>query len=195
MPTVKYATDTQVRGAIARWRGNVSAAADELGIQPKNLRKRLETLGIDLQALRQAEGATGAGRVAPLGPSWPSGPHSIRAASPAPRASTGRQSGAGLSPPGGAPPNLRGVETAAAVAERDAPIKAVAPRLRPLRLRPASVDRLREAKLDVGARLRIETDENSLLNQFFDEAFEAWLAGKLGGTSEPEPASPGRKKK
>lgn len=184
VPTIKYATDLQVRGAIMRWRGNVTAAADELGIQPKNLRKRLETLGIDLPLLRLESESMGAGPLAPISPSRPV-PHLAPPSTPsASRSGTGRQNAGGLSPAAGDPPNLRGVESAAAVDEQAAPIKGVAVRIKPLRLRPASLDRLREAKLDVGARLRVETDENTLLNQFFDEAFDSWLSSKLGTSAD-----------
>lgn len=168
-----------------RWRGNVTAAADELGIQPKNLRKRLDTLGMNLAALRRGEGAGGVGAVAPLDPRGPSRVPQPLAAPPAPRGGTGRKSGTGLSRSEASAPILRDVSTtAAATEEREAPIKGVTVKPKPLRLRPEHQDRLRNAKLDLGARYRVETDENTILDQFFEEAFEPWLRSKL----DPAPA-------
>jgi hypothetical protein len=39
--------------------------------------------------------------------------------------------------------------------------------------------RLREAKFDLAARYRVDTDEKALLDQFFREAFEGWLRTKM----------------
>src|SRR5437867_2273928 len=49
----------------------------------------------------------------------------------------------------------------------------------PPRVLPAHVDRLREAKFDLSARYRVETDETAVLAQFIEEAFSGWLASKL----------------
>jgi DNA-binding transcriptional LysR family regulator len=173
-----------------RWRGNVTAAADELGIQPKNLRKRLDTLGMDLAALRRGEGAEEAGTMTPRDPR---GPSPVRRPPEAPSASvraTGRKNESGLSRSGASAPILRDVSTtAAAMEENEAPIKGVTVKPKPLRLLPANQERLRDAKLDLGARHRVETDESTILNQFFEEKFEPWLREKL------EPAAAGKRKK
>lgn len=190
MAILKYATDTEVRGAILRWRGNVTAAADELGIQPKNLRKRLETLGISLSALRSGEGVMGVGRVAPLTPSGSLGSDCPPEGPLAPSSGTGRKSGAGLSRSRSQAATFHAV--ASAMAERDvveAPVRAAAGQKKPLRLLPGNQERLRDAKLDLGAKHRVETDESTILNQFFEEAFEPWLRSKLG------PAKPAKAKR
>ena len=179
MTTARYATDAQVEGAIQRWRGNVSAAADELGIQPKNLRKRLESLGIDLVAVRHPRGAS---VVVPLGPHGPS-----RSTAPEiPTGATGRESGGGPFRPVGEARRFGLVQ-----AEEAVPIESIrsAPqRPKPLRLQPPNQDRLRQARLQVAARLQIDTDETVMLNQFFEEDFEAWLASKLGAAeAKPQP--------
>jgi hypothetical protein len=186
---VKYTTDAQVREAIMRWRGNVTAAADELGIQPKNLRKRLDTLGMDLAALRRGEGAVEASTMAPLNPI---GPPSVRrplSTPSAPALAAGRKNATGPSRPDASAPILRDVSTttAAAAEEQEAPIKGVTVKPKPLRLRPEHQDRLRNAKLDLGARYRIETDENTILDQFFSEKFEPWLREKLEPSPPPKP--------
>lgn len=183
---MKYATDSEVRGAILRWRGNVTAAADELGIQPKNLRKRLESLGISLATLRAGMGAEGVGQVAPLVPPGP-GPVACPPRGPVdPRIPSGRKSGGGLSRRPHATTNFPTVTSATATmtaAGGEAPVRAAAGQKKPLRLLPANQERLRDAKLDLGARHRVETDESTILNQFFEEAFDPWLKSKLGPTS------------
>ena len=45
------------------------------------------------------------------------------------------------------------------------------------------VERLREAKYDLAARWRVDTDEQAILLQFIDEAFGPWVASKLEAKS------------
>lgn len=176
-----------------RWRGNVTAAADELGIQPKNLRKRLETLGLDLSAVRHAGGAMGASGPTPIDPSGPRASSRPLPTPLGPSRATGRKTATGLSRSDARAPILRDVSnTAMATEEQEAPIKSVTVKPKPLRLRPEHQDRLRNAKLDLGARYRVETDENAILDQFFEESFEPWLRTKLdqpkarGKKSDPQ---------
>jgi tRNA G46 methylase TrmB len=68
---------------------------------------------------------------------------------------------------------------ATATKDEEAPIKSARIPQRPTRLLPEHQEQLREAKLDFGARFRIETDETAILNQFFEEEFQAWKAKKL----------------
>ena len=70
--------------------------------------------------------------------------------------------------------------TLAARAASPSPIKTRPRRPTPLRLLPAHEVLLREAKFDLAARYRVETDQNTILEQFIEEAFPAWLAVKLG---------------
>lgn len=57
---------------------------------------------------------------------------------------------------------------------------APAPHPRSIRVSPALYSRLREAKFDLQAKLRQELDEADVLEAFVGEAFEEWLAEKLG---------------
>ena len=59
------------------------------------------------------------------------------------------------------------------------PIRASVARHAPVRVLPAHQDRLREAKFDLCARYRVETNENAILAQFLEEAFPEWLPSKL----------------
>ena len=59
------------------------------------------------------------------------------------------------------------------------PIKAKPTRYKLIRVRPDIQARLREAKYDLMARYRVDIDEQAILEQFFEEAFEGWLGGKL----------------
>lgn len=75
---------------------------------------------------------------------------------------------------------LGGMQTEAPEQTTAAPIKAAPSGARkPLRLPTPHQGRLREAKLDLAAKFRIETTENLILEQFFEEAFEPWLRAKL----------------
>ena len=65
------------------------------------------------------------------------------------------------------------------------PIRARVRRDKLIRVRPSIQARLREAKYDLMARYRVDIDEQAILEQFFEEAFEGWLQGKLGET-EPD---------
>ena len=56
MTVRKRISNRRISEALEIWCGNITAAAQSLGIQPKNLRKRVKELGIDLGPLR-AKGA------------------------------------------------------------------------------------------------------------------------------------------
>lgn len=79
--------------------------------------------------------------------------------------------------------SLRVVQAAAAKVESEAepqlPVRVTKARTQPTRLTPPQQDRLRERRLDLQARFRIETDDNTILQQFFDEAFDRWVKDKL----------------
>lgn len=167
---LKVSTQEVVNALLAR-RGNVQAAAEDLGLTRNGLYDRIERLGLDLAGFR----SSGVRTVSPITtvPSM----RSIRA--PQVHASkTARDQ----FPSAARPPIVRAMDTAA----EELPIRAVPQRPRPLRLKPDHQDRLRDAKLDLGARYRIETNENAILDQFFDEAFEVWLESKL---TPQEPAA------
>ncbi len=165
--------------ALLRHRGNVLAAAEDLAMSRKNLYQRIGGLGLDLPAIRR----TDLRRVVPLtrymGDMRPPGigtGHETTVAETA--------SGPLLS--GSVGRNLRPMQAAAKDEDAQGPIRAMAPRQRTIRLRPDFQDRLREAKLEFLIRFRIETDENLILDQFFEECFTPWLQAKLQPQAEPK---------
>lgn len=162
-------SNEDVRKTIATWRGNVEAAAADLGLTPRNLRKRLERLGISLEAIRSRHSMPGPYGTDPV----PSGPMNR----PGPNSPT---SGGGLYEFPRAAPSLSAMNATAAKAD-EVPIATVRARQQPTRLRPEQLDELRAAKFDLMGKFKVETDENALLQQFFAEAFAAWLHSKLTG--------------
>ena len=76
------------------------------------------------------------------------------------------------------------MEATAAKTEAE-PIKAVPLRPVPTRLQPEQQERLRDGRLDLQARFRVETNDNTILQQFFDEAFEGWIKEKLDRKGGP----------
>jgi hypothetical protein len=55
MPSNRKASSPEVVEGIFYWRGSVAAAADALGMRPKNLRERLGRLGIEPSKVRNGE--------------------------------------------------------------------------------------------------------------------------------------------
>jgi hypothetical protein len=178
MPAPKRVPDDQVREAITAWRGNVQAAADALGIQPKNLRERTRALGIDLDDLRK-----GAGRMGRIGQPAPldhTGPFRYEPAPMTPNGrpqATGVQIASGLYQEPTEGSNLSAVQMAAE--DEVIPIKTTPRRQHPIRLKPAQRERLQRAVFELQARYGVGTDENLILEQFIDEGLEAWLESKL----------------
>jgi hypothetical protein len=176
----------QIANALIEWRGNVQAAAEALGIRRNSLYERVRRLGLNLEAFRSSgqrvvpvtsvSGVSGGDRSGVSRPECPD--HHARKNKAA--RFTGESSLHKLS----------SMEAPSEEGMAGAPIKAIPGRSRPPRLRPNQQDRLREAKLDLGARYRVETDENLILQQFFDETFEGWIDHKLA----PAEAEGGRKK-
>jgi len=70
--------------------------------------------------------------------------------------------------------------------EAASPVRTVAPRQKIIRLRPAFQEQLRDARYDLMIRFRLETDENLILEQFFEECFGPWLVAKLQPTAQPK---------
>jgi hypothetical protein len=124
MPAPERVSLDVIKAALERWTGNVTAAAEDVGIHPNNLRKRLEAARVDPDAYRP--------------PKRPEPP--------------------------------------------DSPVPTVRRRPPRLRILPRHVEELSEARLDVLARYRVETDEQLLLDQFLDEQLAAWIVAKLGSS-------------
>lgn len=194
MSAQQKVTNEQVRKALEEWGGNLSAAADALGLRPKNLRERAIRLGIDIEALRAAQSGT-------YDPYQPGSIRMDRTGTPGTYRPGPHVSGSPYGPKSASGPFTRPDETSnvrpmqAAVAtkedrENEAPVRGIGGPAKPLRVRPPFQERVRQAKVDLIARHRIDTDEQHVFDQFCDEAFEPWLQSKL----EPTPPPPTKKK-
>ena len=198
MAAQQKVSSDQLLKTIREWSGNVRAAADRLGILPKSLRKRLLALGIgsaELAQMRGIKGVIGKGSTDPHGSL---GPHRTPLAPMGtsdpfasgwcdPLGGGGPKSSSDPYPKPGRRSSLSTVQqpTAAMVEGTDEiPIRTVPRVLKPIRLSPMKQDRLREATRALEARYRVDTDESVILDQFFDEAFEAWLKAKMAGGSK-----------
>lgn len=165
MPAPKRISDEAVMEAIQLWRGKVEAAADRLGIAPNNLRKRLDALRVDLSLLRDGERY----RMSNTQPNVSN-----------PSTRTNRQKSAAPIYPGSGPrPIVPGMQSAAPS------LPTIPAKVKPTRLRPDHQERFREAKFDLQARFRMETDENRILEQFIDDCLDGWLRKKLAEKAEP----------
>jgi hypothetical protein len=179
---VKVPTQTIVN-ALLKWRGNVVAAAGEVGMAPNSLYERARRLGLNLAGFRSGGGGnhvtgnntvtgftgmTGnAGRQAGTQKSAP------QAAAIYPGAATARTLGP-------VQPTTQTIEPDAA------PIRSAPKRHQPIRIKPEQRDLLQQAEWELQAKFRVSTDVNLILEQFIDEKFAPWLAEKLGATSAPE---------
>lgn len=193
MPAPKRVPDATLVATLQRWGGNVTATAEDLGLNRSSVQKRIDALAIDLASLRAATFTT---KRYPSGEAVPMQPYLVpdgqRCPSsplmPGPRvmptaAHVDRNRAAVFSSPVAAP-TLGGMQTAAAAEVGETPIKAAPPRRFTPRLKQAHQDRLREAKLLLGAKHMVETDENHILEQLLDEELEGWIARKLGVSQE-----------
>jgi Bacterial regulatory protein, Fis family len=160
----------EITNALLHWRGNVQAAADALGLTRNGLYGRIETLGINLKGYRAKVGTT----VRTMTP-MPTIPPTTNA-----RGTARKNQGAHFQ----SKATVGRVGAMQEAATSDAPVRQAVARQKPLRLADSFRDRLREAKLDFVARFRVETDENVILEQFFEEAFEGWLRSKLSATKK-----------
>jgi hypothetical protein len=157
----KRLPDDAIIGAIQQWRGNVTAAAEALGLAPINLRKRLIGLGVDLSLLRRLKdtGIHGTTRNVPI----PMTQHGTTAR-------TRNHSAGGIFPR----PAQRA--TFAPVGE----VMMTRPKPpAPIRLTPDQVEKLRDAKFELQYHLRSEMSESSILQQFFEDSFAVWLKARL----------------
>jgi len=168
----------RIKEVVTKWKGNLKAAAAELGLDRNYLRKRCKQLRIDLDALRHPpiEGQHPNPRF-----SLPPIVLTTGERCPPPRLVSTMTGGATKSV--GAvyasarwKPRLIGMQTAA---RDEQPIKTTRKPLAPTRLLPDQQEVLREAKFDLQARFRTDLDESAILQQFFDEEFPGWKARKL----------------
>lgn len=173
----------RIREVVTKWKGNIQAAADELGLNRNNLRERVQRMGLDLEALRHPtlEGRRYPSRVAPpiKGSASPRGDPLSRV--PPPLGGTARKSGTAIFQSGDGKPRLIGMQTAA---RDEQPIKTTRKPLAHTRLLPDQQEELREAKYDIQARFRTDLGESEILQQFFYEEFPGWKARKLAAADK-----------
>jgi hypothetical protein len=168
MAAPKRVSDETLLSALEARCWNIRATADDLGLQPKSVYKRLATLGISPQAARQAFLNSGSDSSRRHDLSKAAASHqSERVLSSVANVA---KSGSVFFPKPPSRPILGGVSASAIRAARPLPTP---------RLRPDQLERLRDAKFDVHARLRSDVDETGLLREFFDDAFETWIASVL----------------
>jgi len=176
MGAPRRVSDRAVIEAFQQWRGNLSAAAAEVGIARQNFRERLRLLGFDIQGFRarvslstpsKRTGTVEAFRDVSSGPAGTERPDG-------PRNMSGKQhAGVIYSTEVGAPIFGRVESTDGLLPER--PI-----RMPTVRLRPEQIDKLRDLKFDYQAKTRREVREEDLLRRFFDECFPGWLEQVIG---------------
>jgi hypothetical protein len=183
---VKYATDGEVEGAILKWRGKVVAAAGQLGIQPKNLRKRLKALGIDLAAVRAGRYAKGATPQTPSAPDDPRGPRGPMRPSVSPSgprnigSRKSEQSRDGLSKSVAAPPTFHAVAQASATADVESEDLPLAKGKRaPARIYPEHQDEVADLRRQLSALYGRDLDDTALANLFFVDTWGAWAEDQL----------------
>jgi len=179
MPAPPRISTQQIVNALLKWRGNVQAAADTLGMRRKSLYERAGREGLDLDAFRSGD----SGKVSP-----------ITRATGMPRMTRIEGTSSHNAVPYGrknarAPystePVGRNLGHMRSAAEEDAPpIRAQEARPRAPRVTPGLQSRLRQARLDLWTKYRIEYEESDILDQFGEEAFDAWIAAKLDPKAE-----------
>jgi len=165
MPAAQKVSPQQIVDALLDWRGNVSAAASSLGISANALRMRLHGLNLSPDKFRSLGGKVGTTIT-----SFDSVP-SIKP----PTNSRPKNAGANY-PSGKRGRSLKGMEAATEI-----PIKSATRKPLPLRMKPAQREQLVDAVFDLQNTYRVATDENLILEQFFEERFGDWLKSKLKG--------------
>lgn len=183
MPVAPRVPSQAVVNALITWRGNVEAAARDLGMARNSLYERIRRMGIDLEGIRnvnpskpvtpitKAVGVTGIDR-------------SDRSVQPRLGA---QKNASAIFPSDSNRRRLAGMEQAAAAADDKAvPIKTAPRRHQPIRIKPDQRDQLQRAAWDLQSRFQAPTDESLILEQFIEEAFPGWLAGKVQKNGKAE---------
>lgn len=170
---MKYVTDEAVRTTIHKWGGDVTRAAEELGIHRNNLYPRLERLGIDPKRLREQARATLRNSRTQVQPVQ-------RNATALVREEAAQETTSATVTPAPSGRRFPVVQQAAAKSDAvDVPIRTVEPRRKPARLEPTNEARLVEFQRKIEAQYGVDTNLTALLNQFFEETFDRWAVNKL----------------
>lgn len=167
----------QIVNALIKWKGNVQAAAEDLGVRRNSLYERIERAQLDLQAFREA-GASATPFPGMSGVSGMSG--SVRQALSG--GDRGRVSGTDRKNAGARYQRTAAKTTVSRMQQQPAEMPfASQPKRRLARIRPQDQERLRAAKIDLIAHFRSdEIDEQGILDQFIADCFEEWLATQRG---------------
>jgi hypothetical protein len=173
--------------ALLKWRGNVVAAAGEVGMAPNSMYERIDRMGLDLAALRNS----GAGPVTPITGNKGQGGDPVSGFAGGRASAQKKPAQAGpIFPAAGRERRLGGVMASATTDEAaEVPIKTAPKRHQPLRLRPDLREALQRAAWQLQAHFQVATDENLILEQLVEESLAPFVQSKL------EPASPARRKK
>lgn len=179
-----------IMNALLKWRGNVVAAAGEVGMAPNSMYERIDRMGLDLAALRNSAPSKPVTPITGMKPV--TGIATGIAGLPGIKPSTQKSSAqAGPIFPGASKARKLGDVMATAVADEDTtvPIKTAPKRHQPLRLRPDLREALQRAAWQLQAHFQVATDENLILEQLVEETLAPFVQSKL------EPASPTAKRK
>lgn len=192
MPAPVKVLPQTIVNALLKWRGNVVAAAGEVGMAPNSMYERIDRMGLDLKAIRAQAGQqpvipiTGIKGVTGMPITAQTRPHTQKNALQAgpifPDAPSGRRLG-----------GMQQATAPAVTGSEAVPIKTAPRRHQPIRVKPDQRDLLQRAAWELQARFQAATDENLILEQFIEERFPEWLASKME-TAEAG-AKPERKKR
>jgi hypothetical protein len=191
---VRRVSNPEIERAINEWGGNVTAAAADLGLHPKNLRERLARLGVDLEAIRAGRTVIPGGAVRVARPDTYGTVRNVSAGTYGPK------SVPGTLPESGAPPTLSRVP--ATIAEKDqvedvdaeSPVRPSSTPAKALRVKPRHQEMIRAGKVELIARYRRDFDEQDIFEQFLDEDWPEFLRRKLNPAAPPRAKKAGKEK-
>lgn len=181
MPALAKVSVQEIVNALLKWRGNVNAAAEELGLRRNNLDERIRSLRLDIQGFRK--GGTG---ITPF-TTVPRIPPMPGRASPSPELH--KKTG---SPFSATASGERVPRVSSPVAEFPAATTRKTPRITPQHL-----DKLTEAKWHLQVLLRRDLTEGQILEMCLDDCLSDWLARKIASlrqAAEQPTTRPSRRK-
>jgi hypothetical protein len=205
MPAAPKVSAQQIVAALTKWRGELTAAAADLGIHRNALNRRIKRLGLDVAAFRNGAKVGKVGNTLTAGTAGKVAPAvKVGATMHTMHTITGAQGEGGREHfrpknAGAHFTSREGRSSVAAVSTAVAQYSEPRPHVK-LKVPPDHVDRLTQAKYDMQALLRRDLTEDKVLEMCLDEVLEDWIAQKLAAlrqtVSKPaEPAAaPARRK-
>lgn len=173
----------EIVNALLEWQGDVANAARAVGLSRNGLYQRIERLGLDLDRFRNASRSNPAIPITRVSmvPTMPSN------VSGAQRRPSAQENASAIFPREPARRRLAAMEQATSTADdKTVPIKTAPRRHQPIRIKPDQRDLLQRAAWDLQSRFQAPTDESLILEQFIEEAFPGWLAGKVQKNGKAE---------